>query len=256
MEPRERRTSSTVTNALRLLVHLSANPSGLGVSDSARLLGIGRSSAHLLLSTLEEERFATASKTGVYTLGLAAFEVGAALPLSLKFDESRLDGMRSLANRSREAVSISVQSNTDAIILRRIESAVLLRVEIKLGTRMPLHASASGRVLLAEMSDDTIRALYPEEILPPAHQAKSKSRSELMEDIRSVRAAGYAINANEFAEGVIAIACAVRDERDSVVGALSIAGPTNRFDPHIWLSSLQEVAESMFKTVNGGGHHE
>ncbi|MEX1080133.1 MAG: IclR family transcriptional regulator [Homoserinimonas sp.] len=246
MESHQRRTSSTVTHALRLLVLLSNAPEGLGVAESARLLGIGRSSAHLLLSTLEQEKFVTGSKSGVYRLGLAAFEVGAALPMSLKFDESRLHGMRSLANRSGEAVSISVQANTDAIIIKRIESAELLRAEIKLGTRMPLHASASGKVLLATMPEMAILSLYPDEELPRARQATLKTRSELVEHIRSVREAGFAINANELTHGVVAIACAIPDENGNIIGALSIAGPANRFDPQAWADDLQLAALSMF----------
>jgi DNA-binding IclR family transcriptional regulator len=118
---------------------------------------------------------------------------------------------------------------------------------------MPLHASASGKVLLATLQEESLLSLYPDEELPYAALATLKTRTELIQQILMVRDTGFALNNNELAHGVVAIACPIPDNNGSVIGALSIAGPANRFDPQLWVSELQAVAHSMFNSQDAPG---
>jgi DNA-binding IclR family transcriptional regulator len=155
--------------------------------------------------------------------------------------------MERLASESLEAVSLAVQSGHDALIVRRFESAHILRAEIGVGTRMPLYASASGKSLLAEMPQARLDALYPAEDLPnaSADHNRIRTKSQLRKELERVRRQGYATTQDELVVGVAAVARVVRDRQGQAVASLSIAGPTARFDGRRWIEPLVRTADEM-----------
>jgi DNA-binding IclR family transcriptional regulator len=236
----------TVSNALRLLHVLSENGTSMGVSELGRRLSLGKSTVHLLLQTLCDEGFTEPEDGGRrYRLGVGAFEVGAAALDHLKLGAHLDPPMERLAGLSKEAVSLTIRSDRHAVIVKRFESTQILRAEIRLGTRMPLHSSASGKCLLAELSRHEIDELYPDDQLPEVTPRTIKTRAALLRELKEVRGRSYALNLDEFTVGVAAVAVPVRDKHGMVRAALSIAGPTARFDAHQWLERLQDTSEEM-----------
>src|SRR6266545_1360876 len=234
-----RRRVKSVANAIRVLEALKASPEPLRLSEISHRLGMRKSTVHLLLSTLAEFNFVQPDgPLGHYRLGLGAFEVGAAAVDRLGLPPELGPPMERLADRSMEAVSLAVRNGASALIVRRYESAHILRAEIGIGTRMPLHASASGKCLLAGMDPDQVDELYPTEELPEATNAKIRTKRKLLRELDKARRLGYATNRDEFVLGVAAIAAPVFDRRGRTVAALSIAGPTARFEELRWVPEL------------------
>ena len=245
------RRIGSVSNALRVLRALAERPSGVGVTQLADLIGVGKSSAHLLLATLAEQDFVAQGADGRYRLGVAAFEVGAAAGGMASSGGPLTPLLRELADRCEEAVSLATRSGRDAIILQRIESASILRAEIGVGTRMPLHSSASGKYLLASMPGHRLDALYPGETLPEITSFSLRSKADLLDQLAIVRQRNYASNDEEYNVGISAVATGVVDANDSVTFALSIAGPTHRFRPDGWLDDLIDTANEMSEVLRG-----
>jgi DNA-binding IclR family transcriptional regulator len=129
--------------------------------------------------------------------------------------------------------------------VQRIESLEILRADIRPGTRMPLHASASGKALLANMSDLDIDQLLPESPLPASTRVTHCHRNGLLAEIRLIRERGYAKQTEEFVEGISAVATPVFDAGGRALAALSIAGPSSRFDEANWSGLLLPAARSM-----------
>lgn len=242
------RTSSTVSNALLLLRLMAESPEGLRLSDIASSLGLGKSTSHMLVSTLVEHGFADRLPSGTYRLGLGAFEVGSAVSDSARFGVLA-EPMRELADLSGEAVSLAVQRGRDAVIVQRFESNQILRAEIRVGTRMPLHSCASGKYLLANMTDAELDALYPEEKLPTVTASSIRTKTALRQQFSGIIEAGCAANNGEYTDGVGGIATGVRDSSDRLMGALSIAGPTSRFDFRKWEDALFHTTATMAKRL-------
>lgn len=251
MSNTERRQLGSVLNAMRALRVLSREQEGVGVSALARELGIGRSSAHLLLTTLGSDEFVIQRPDGRYQLGVGVFEVGVAATGLAGAGGPLTDDLRGLATRSREAVSLASVSGADAIIVQRIESASMLRAEIRVGTRMPLHASASGKYLLSQMTEQQLLRLFPSENLPRVAVGTLPTRKRLFEDLALVRERGFASQSQEYADGVLGVATGVRDASGEVILALSVAGPTHRFDPMDWVDDLMETADHMTADLQG-----
>jgi DNA-binding IclR family transcriptional regulator len=239
------RTSSTAAAALRVLRMLADHPDGARIGDVAAFLGSGKSTAHLLLATLVEQGFAEKTEESRYRLGLTAFEVGSAVPEAVRFGGALIGPMQALADLSGEAVSLAIVRGRDAIIVQRFETRHILRAEIGIGTRMPLLSCASGKFLLAHMSDAEVDARYPDEDLPRVTRHSVRTRSRLRELFPAIREQGYAVNEEEYAEGISGVGTGVRSPGGRYLAALSVAGPTSRFTVTDWVQPLLSSAAEM-----------
>jgi IclR family acetate operon transcriptional repressor len=239
------RTLGTVRNATRVLAVL-ADSGPLRLTDLATVLGLGKSTAHLLLQTLSADGLVEQDPVArTYRVGLRVFEIGATAVEQLGFGSRHTGAMEELARRSNESVSLGVLNAGSVLFVQRVESPEILRADIRLGTRMPLHASASGKALLAAMSDAEIARLLPETMLPASARRTVRERDALLADLHLVRERGYAKQEDEFIDGIAALATPVRDASGRALAALSIAGPLARFDERAWAALLLPTARRM-----------
>jgi DNA-binding IclR family transcriptional regulator len=129
---------------------------------------------------------------------------------------------------------------------------------------MPLHASASGKALLAAMTDAEVERLLPASPLPASARQTLRHRDDLLAEIRLIRERGYAKQDEEFVDGIAAVATPVLDASGRALAALSIAGPSSRFDEATWAALLLPAASEMSQlcgywmrrggfTLNGAG---
>jgi DNA-binding IclR family transcriptional regulator len=238
------RKSSTVAAALRLLKALAAHADGAGVTGLATELGMHKSTVHVLLATFAEQEFVERLPDGRYRLGIAAFEVGSAVSATARLGGDLIPPMQRLAKLTGEAVSLAVMRGVDAIIVQRFETEHVLRAEITIGTRMPLTSCASGKVLLASLPDRELSAMLPDD-LPQVTPSSRSTRSELLRELAVVRERGWSQNDDEFVMGVSGIATGVVDGGGACAAALSVAGPTARFDGARWVELLMQTAAEM-----------
>ncbi len=235
------RRSRSVERAFTVLSALASSPDPLGVSALARLTELPKSTVHLSLQTMRELGFVEQEDgSDRYVLGIRAAQIGARAVDRSTVAQALTPRMRRLAERSGEAVSLGIRSDETVVFIERFETAHRLGTNITVGSRMPLHASASGKCLLAAMPDDEIRALYPDEQLPSQSTNTIRHRAALLEELAEVRRRGHAFNTDEFLDGVSAVAVPVRFG-DRVAGSLSIAGPTTRFRASEWVDDLHEL---------------
>jgi DNA-binding IclR family transcriptional regulator len=238
------RTLSTVRNAVRALAVL-AETGPLRLTALADELGLGKSTAHLLLQTLREDGLVDYDPaTSAYRVGLRVFEIGATAVEQGGFGARLIGAMEDLARRSNESVSLGVLNAGSVLFVQRIESPEILRADIRLGTRMPLHASASGKALLAAMSEEEVARLLPES-LPATARRTLRQRDALLAELRQIRERGYASQLEEFVDGIAALAAPVFDAGGRALAALSIAGPIGRFDEATWATLLLPTARGM-----------
>jgi DNA-binding IclR family transcriptional regulator len=259
------RTLSTVGNAIRALTVL-ADRGPLRLTALAGELQLGKSTVHLLLQTLRDYGMVDyAPATSTYSVGLRVFELGATAIEQGGFGARLVGPMEELARRCNESVSLGVLNAGSVLIVQRIESPEILRADIRPGTRMPFHASASGKALLATMADAEVDQLLPESLLPASTRMTHRLRDELFAEIRLIREQGYAKQTEEFVEGISAVATPVFAAGGRALAALSIAGPSSRFDEANWSALLLPAARTMSElcgyrmqggewALNGAGH--
>ncbi|MGL5116210.1 MAG: IclR family transcriptional regulator [Beijerinckiaceae bacterium] len=221
-------TTRALDRGLAVLEILAAE-SPLPLAEIARRAGQSSSTTFRMLETLRKRGFAAqAEDTGLYRVGVKALEVGSGFLRALDIGRLAVPIMRKLAEDSGETVSLAVRHGSDAVYVEQLEGSRGVRMRQRVGSRLPLHASASGKALSAWLWEERLdEALGP----APYRRLTSRSidsRSALMADLAAVRSRGYARDDEEFEADLRCIAAPVRDRTGEVTAALSLSALASR----------------------------
>jgi IclR family KDG regulon transcriptional repressor len=250
----DKERSKTVDRAIKVLKLLgkSQRGKGLGVSEIARVLGISKSAVHRIVVTLEGhgaiQKDPDSSK---YTLGWLLFELGSIVSQSAWGDSKRLTSLlTTLSKQVGETINWAVADGKWIVILEQALPDSALKTIVEVGKREPIHATALGKVMLAEMTEREIRRILGPDPLPRYGPNTIVETAMLIKQLRDIKENGYAIDNEEYSAGIRCIAVPVRNFRGRVVAALSISGPTQRFsvqDCYRALPFLLETAAEISK---------
>jgi len=139
--------------------------------------------------------------------------------------------LEALAAATGETVHLGVLEGNEVPFVDAVESELALRVSGRVGRRLPAHATSLGKAMLAALTDDQVRALYPSESLPMVTAHTMTRRSDLLAELDRTRARGYARNSEESEQGVASTGIAVVHPVRGLLGAITIAVPLSRLDP-------------------------
>jgi IclR family acetate operon transcriptional repressor len=224
-------TLGSVANAARVLKSFTASEREWGVSDLARRLGVAKSTAHRLLTTLTDEGLLEQDpETGRYRLGLAVFDLAAAMP-SLDLHEAVLAPMTALRNRTGETVQVAVLDRREVVYIERLDSPNTLRLFLEVGRRNSAHCTGCGKALLAFSPPELVDRLLDGWRLTRRTPHTITTVAALRAELRETRQRGYACNRHESEMGVVSVAAPIRDLSGRVVAAISVAGPATRLEP-------------------------
>lgn len=227
--PVEATTSTSVDNALWLL-QLIGERQALRVAEAADLLGVARSTAHRLLAALRRRGFVTQDRpNGAYRPGPALYEIGLAAVSRIDIRRVSRPILEQLREETQETVSLVVLEGTSVRFIDCVESPRSVRVGNRTGVVRPAHASAVGKAILAGLTDEELDRRYPDGQLPAATtSAAIREMPRLRAELADIRAQGYALNWEESAEGVCAVAAALRDTVGQPLAGLGVAAPSSR----------------------------
>jgi IclR family acetate operon transcriptional repressor len=219
---------TSVDNALWLL-QLVAQREALRVAEAADLLGVARSTAHRLLSALRRRGFVMQDRpNGAYRPGPALHEIGLAAINRIDIRRVARPVLEQLQELTQETASLAVLEGTTIRFVDCVESARSVRVGNRTGIVRQAHASAVGKALLAALPPAEIERRYPTAELPSSTATSMTDRDDLLAQLAEIRAQGYALNWEESADGVSAVAVALHDASGDPIAALGIAAPSSR----------------------------
>jgi IclR family transcriptional regulator, KDG regulon repressor len=223
---------SSVQNAVRLLKQFSAQEREFGVSELARRMDLSKSTVHRLLVTLTEENLVEQSQTtGRYRLGLAVYDLGAAVATGLDLHEAVIGPMEQLRAASGETVHVAVLDGREVVYVDRLESPNTMKLFIEVGRRNWAHSTATGKCLLANISDVDLARILDGWRLPALTSRTITDPDALKVELKETRKRGYSINRGESALDVLSVAAPIRDGSGKLRAALSVAGPLDRLEP-------------------------
>lgn len=219
-------TVRALDRGLSVLEALS-EASELPLSEIARRVRLPYSTTHRLLETLVRRRFvAQRSDTGLYRIGIRAFEVGAALAQA-RLHEVAHPEMKALVDEINETVNLAVLDGQEAVYIHQVEGRQVVHMFTHLGARVPLYASGVGKALLAWRPEEEVRALLGPGPLRGFTKRTLTTPAAVLKELRRVRAQGYALDDEEREPGVRCVAAPVRSQGE-VVAALSLSAPATR----------------------------
>lgn len=154
--------------------------------------------------------------------------------------------LRELAKRVGETVNFGVVRRRRVIYLYSIESKETLRTAIKVGSTLPAHATAIGKVILASASPSTIDAYMEQTPLEPFTPNSITSPTEFKARLEQIQEDGYTIDMEECHIGVRAVGAPVRGPNGRVIAAVAVTGPAARMDE----TKIQETTHETVAAAN------
>jgi DNA-binding IclR family transcriptional regulator len=161
--------------------------------------------------------------------------------------------LRQLVNEVGESCNLTALSGAEVIYLDRVESAFPLRMELRPGTRVPAHCSASGKLFLAWMGARQRRTLLDGLDLRRYTASTLTERDALEAELDTIRRDGHAVDAEEFVEGLVCVAVPVFAPGQTTVRcALALQAPAARMtlaQARLQLPRLQTAAQALARTL-------
>ncbi len=214
----------SLSRGVRVLQCFTAATPQLRLKDVADRLGIPMGSAFRTLATLEALGFVRQdATTKTYRLGLRALDLGHACLVGMVFPDVALPFLEELAGATGRSANMAVLDGDEIVFVARASITRLMSVNLSVGSRLPSHATAMGKVLLAHLDDETLAGLIGDRRLPRFTAATITDPSELRATIAVVRERGYAVTHGELEQRLSSFAAPVRDATGAVAAAINVA---------------------------------
>jgi IclR family transcriptional regulator, acetate operon repressor len=234
----------SVVSASRILLMLRANTE-LQVGQVAEELGVARSTAHRLLTTLESQGLLRQAGARLpYRAGPGLIEIGSQVVGAVDLRERARPLLERLARETGETAHLLVLHGLEVVFVDGVEGTNVIRAATRIGARQSAHVSAAGKALLAELPHAELMQRYPGEDLVGGTAKAIQTRSKLIDELRHSVRRGYAVNRCESEPDLCAVSVVIRDFNDSAIGAVSVSGPSFRMEGH-----LQECAKVVRRLV-------
>jgi DNA-binding IclR family transcriptional regulator len=219
-----------VQRAVRLIRHVAEGNPVLNMSETAKALKINRTTLLRLLHTLEAEGFLERRPSGAgYQVGLSFLEVGARALFSQDLVQVAVPALSKLAEELQLSAHLGVLDGTEVLYLARQTPNTPLTSNIRVGSRLPAHATTMGRMILAHMSESDLARLYAGKELQRFSDHTAVTIAALRAKVERDRAAGIAWSEAHFERGIGSAAVAVFDFTSAPVGAINVSGPVDAF---------------------------
>jgi len=221
----------SVTRSLRILEAV-AQHQPVTVGELTKLFGLPKSTVQRTLVTLAEAGWLRANRkdTTRWEVGARVLAVRpAALQGSSLFAAAR-DPMVRLRDKVNETIHLSVPDALQCmVVVDRVDCDHAVRTFHTIGDTSPLHATATGRAVLAHLPKQDVEE-YIARGLERYSETTPADPEELRAELRRIRTDGYAVNRNQYRPGVCAIAASVLDEDGTPLATVAISMPDSRYD--------------------------
>ena len=221
--------TQAVARAVALLKVFSDARPEWRLTDLARAAHLHKATAHRLLATLEREGMVVRDAAREhYRLGPEAIALGARAARASDLRSVAAPELQALAAANGETATLEVPVGRDMLILDEVAGGALLGAVPEIGTRWPIHATSTGKALLA-LLPAPLRRDYLRTRLTRHTDRTIVSAAALERELDRIRRKGFAVAAEELERGYLAIGAAVRDHDGRPVAAISLGGPRLRF---------------------------
>ena len=219
-----------VQRAVRLIRHVAEGNAVDNMSETAKALKINRTTLLRLLHTLEAEGFLETRASGAgYQVGLSLLQVGARALFSQDLVQVAVPVLTRLADELQLSAHLGVRDGADVLYLVRRTPDTPLASNIRVGSRLPAHATTMGRMILAFTPPAELSRLYAGKELARFSDHTATSLQALQAKLEKDRVAGMAWSEAHFERGIGSAAVPVFDFSSAPVGAINVSGPVAAF---------------------------
>lgn len=217
-----------IARVSRLLDSLAAHDGPLNLKALADATGLHPSTAFRILASLIEHGFVERSTAGHYWLGVRLLQLGNRVHGQLDLRREARPIMERLRDRTGETVNLSVREGDEVVYVERATTPRIMRVEQVIGGRAPLHATAAGKLFLADDGAAACHDYIECTGLPARTPYSIADPDRLCQSVRDISRQGYALDDQEAELGVGCIGAPVRDASGRLMAGLSVSAPIER----------------------------
>jgi IclR family KDG regulon transcriptional repressor len=215
---------SSIDKCFQIIEILHENRQSLRLSEISSMLDLHPSTAHHMLNTLLPRNYiAQCPETKKYSLGFRFLEISRGILDNMDIRNIARKHLEELHKESREAIHLAVLKNKKVLYIDKINNPSGLSLATYIGFVTDPHATAGGKVLLAGLSANEVSEIYENRPLKAFGKRTITSLSKLLENLENIRKQGYAIDDEEYSEGVRCVAAPIR-AGGQVEASLSITG--------------------------------
>jgi DNA-binding IclR family transcriptional regulator len=239
---------SLVARVFTLLGAFTAQRPWANLSELSRGTGLPLSTTHRLVSELVEWRALERDEQGRYRIGLRLWELGALAPGTLDLRERAMPFLEDLYEVTHQNVQLAVRDGLDALFLERISAHDAVNVVTRMGSRMPLHATGVGLVMLAHAAPEV-----QEQVLAnPLKRFTSKTirtPAQLRETLAMARRDGFVVSDRQIELITLSVAAPIRGADDAVVAAVSIVVPIEGVEAAALIPAVRTAARGISRAL-------
>jgi IclR family pca regulon transcriptional regulator len=200
----------------------------LSLGEVARMLGWRRTEPFRFLHTLEALGYLHRDPvTKRYRLTTKSLEIGFSALANLPLPELAQPYLERLRDRTNGSAHVGILEGNEVVYIARAASRAILGSTIHIGSRLPAHATAMGKTLLAARPDAWIRTWLERNDLERYTATTLAEVTALLDELALIRARGYAISNAEFEPGIRSVAAPIVDDSGEAVAAINLTAPSN-----------------------------
>ncbi|GAK05537.1 transcriptional regulator, IclR family [Geomicrobium sp. JCM 19037] len=239
-------TLSSVRNALRIMHCFSMDEPELKLTDISKRLNLGKSTVSRMMATLQQEGFIEKNPDNQrFRLGLSILSLASVCTSTYDIHQEAGPVLHELTERTQETSHLAILDQHEVIYLQKVESKHQVRAFTHIGKRNPAYCTSSGKILLAyhDHEERLLQAVEGDGFV--AHTKNTITTvDELRDELRDVRAKGYAISLEELSEGVATIAAPIRDYTGKVIASVNLIGPVQRVNQYTIHTHTRRVVDA------------
>lgn len=246
----QRRNASAIAveRAADVLFFMAENGES-SIAELARAIGTSGSVVHRILIALTRKGLVEQrSDTERYMLSWSILKLGNSLVGRSSLLTAALPFMTELRDLTSETVCLGIRVGSDRVAVEQVEGVHELRWVANVGARLPLYAGATGKVLLAFMSDREIESYFAKVRLTKLAARTITDRAALRRELEKIRRDGYATSFDDRVDGLGGIAAPILDRWGNASACITIAGRSERLSTHLfreWAGSLIDAANKV-----------
>jgi DNA-binding IclR family transcriptional regulator len=243
---------------LSLLGLFSPSERRLTGAQMSKRLGFPRASVFRLLYTLEQMGFVERiAGTAEYSLGVAVLRLGFEYLASQDLTELGRPAVDALRDSTGMTAHLVIRDQRDVVFIIKALGRTALFQSIPVGARLPVHATALGRCLLADLTEAQLHSLYSGQVLSQHTMQTPITVEQLFIRVTTDRDQGYSISEAGFEPGISTIAAPVRNAHQHIVASLSITVPASQIldkNKSILMTQVCEAAAALSQRLRHAGH--
>jgi IclR family transcriptional regulator, KDG regulon repressor len=238
-------SAPSVKKAFKILYTISDASNGLGISDLSKKLKIGKSTVHGITSALEEMGVLVRDPFYKrYTVGYSLLELCRTAYAKIELKDLARKPMEKLMEKVGETVFLGVLNGDHVTIVDMVESWNEMKITSPPGTRLPLLAGATGRVLLSQIEKEKAKEMIQKKGLVRYTSKTVIDQRQFLREIEKVKEQGYAVDDEEYIPGVRAVAVPLVFP-SSPPAALWVVGFTSTLDDQKVKTVIREIQETV-----------